>query len=185
MLDVTSHYHNYRISSIIQFSARGVGMPASRRQLTILICDIVDSTRYADAMDPEDFEVLMTIFHETCKKVVEDHGGLYAHHTGDGFIVYFGSPRTRGRNAQDAIACGRAIIEALSRQEFPGGIQIQVRVGVATGLVVVSNLGQPASPGSSFAVGAPTPLAARIQVLAAPGTVCVDAPSRHLARRYF
>jgi len=74
-------------------------MPADRRQLTIFSCDIVDSTHYADTMDPEDFEVLMTVFFETCKGVVAAHRGSFAHHTGDGFTAYFGSPRTQGRKA--------------------------------------------------------------------------------------
>src|SRR5262249_25348242 len=115
-------------------------MPADRRQLTILSCDIVDSTHYADTMDPEDFEVLMTIFYETGKAVVESHRGDFAHHIGDGFTAYFGSPGTQGRNAQQAIACGRAVIEALSQQVFPKGIRLQVRVGIATGLVVLSTI---------------------------------------------
>src|SRR5262245_20339420 len=79
-----------------------IQMPAHRRHLTIMSCDIVNSTAYADAMDPEDFEILMTSFFETSKAVVEGHRGTFAHHTGDGFTAYFGSPRTQGRNAQEA-----------------------------------------------------------------------------------
>jgi len=160
-------------------------MPADRRQLTILSCDIVGSTHYADTLDPEDFEVLMTIFYETSKRVVEGHRGAFAHHTGDGFTAYFGSPRTQGRNAQEAIACGNAVIEALSQQSFPKGIQLQVRVGIATGLVVLSSINRQNNSHDTFAVGAAVHLAARMQGLASPGTVCVDATTYHLAQRNF
>jgi predicted ATPase/class 3 adenylate cyclase len=136
-------------------------------------------------MDPEDFEVLMTVFFETCKAVVESHRGLFAHHTGDGFTAYFGSPRTQGRNAHEAISCGRAVIEALSRQAFPKGIRIQVRIGIATGLVVFSTIVRQNNSSNMFAIGAPVHLAARIQALAPPGQVCIDATSYHLAHRGF
>ncbi|MCI0429906.1 MAG: AAA family ATPase [Rhodospirillales bacterium] len=136
-------------------------------------------------MDPEDFEVLMTIFFETCKTIVEDHRGAFAHHTGDGFTAYFGSPRTQGRNAQEAIACGRAVIEALSQQTFPKATRIEVRIGIATGLVVLSTINRQNNLSNAFAVGAAVHLAARMQALASPGAVCVDATTYHLARRYF
>ena len=71
-------------------------MSSDRRHLTILNCDIVNSTFYADRMDPEDFESLLTIFYETCKPVVESRRGVFAHHTGDGFTAYFGSSANLG-----------------------------------------------------------------------------------------
>jgi class 3 adenylate cyclase/tetratricopeptide (TPR) repeat protein len=160
-------------------------MSADRRQLTILSCDIVDSTHYADTMDPEDFEVLMTVFFETCKAVVGAHRGSFAHHTGDGFTAYFGSPRTQGRNAQEAITCGRAVIEALSQQEFPQGVSLRVRIGIATGLVVLSTINRQNNSSDTFAVGAAVHLAARLQNLASPGAAWVDDTTHHLAERYF
>jgi class 3 adenylate cyclase/tetratricopeptide (TPR) repeat protein len=160
-------------------------MPAYRRHLTILSCDIVNSTGYADSMDPEDFEVLMTQFHETCRMVVENHRGTFAHHTGDGFIAYFGSPRTQGRNAQEAIACGWALTEALSHQIVPKRSGLQVRIGIATGLVVVSTIDRQNNASNTFAIGGPVHLAARIQALASPGAVFVDSTTYTLARRNF
>lgn len=160
-------------------------MPAERRQLTILSCDIVDSTHFVDSMDPEDFEVLMTVFFDTCKAAVEGHRGTFAHHTGDGFTAYFGSPRTQGRNAHEAIACGRAVIEALSRQTFPKGTRVHVRIGIATGIVVFSTIVRQNNSSDTFAVGAPVHLAARIQSMAPADQVCIDATSYHLAHRGF
>ena len=160
-------------------------MSSDRRHLTILNCDIVNSTFYADRMDPEDFESLLAIFYETCKTVVEDLRGTFAHHTGDGFTAYFGHPRTLGRDAQEAITCGRAIIEALGRCSFPGGAQVEVRIGIATGLVVVSTVNRQNNGSESFAVGAPLHLAARIQAMSPPGTVSVDDASYRLAERNF
>ena len=160
-------------------------MSSDRRHLTILNCDIVNSTFYADRMDPEDFESLLAIFYETCKAVVEDHRGTFAHHTGDGFTAYFGHPRTLGRDAQEAIACGLALIDALDRCRFPGGAKVQVRIGIATGLVVVSTVKRQHNGAESFAVGAPLHLAARIQAMSLPGTVGVDDASYRLAERNF
>ena len=136
-------------------------------------------------MDPEDFESLLTIFYETAKSVVESHRGIFAHHTGDGFTAYFGSPRSLGRNAQEAITCGRAIMAALDRARFPKASRIQVRIGIATGLVVYSTVNRHNNVSDSFAVGAPLHLAARIQALAPPGAIGVDDTSYRLAERNF
>src|SRR5258706_1395816 len=158
-------------------------MPSERRHLTILNCDIVNSTQYADSMDPEDFESLLTIFYETAKSVVESHRGIFAHHTGDGFTAYFGSPRSLGRNAQEAITCGRAIMAALDQANFPKASRIHVRIGIATGLVVYSTVNRLNNVSDSFAVGAPLHLAARVQALSPPGTISVDDTSYRLAER--
>ena len=162
-----------------------IPMPAHRRHLTIMSCDIVNSTVYADAMDPEDFEILMTNFFETSKAVVERHRGAFAHHTGDGFTAYFGSPRTQGRNAQEAIECGLAVVEALSRLTVGEGSELLVRIGIATGLVVFSTINRQNNSSDFFAVGASVHLAARIQSLAAPGSVWVDLFTYDLAQRNF
>jgi class 3 adenylate cyclase/tetratricopeptide (TPR) repeat protein len=160
-------------------------MPSDRRHLTILNCDIVNSTQYADSMDPEDFESVLTIFYVTCKSVVEAHRGIFAHHTGDGFTAYFGSPLSAGRNAQEAITCAGAIIEALGRSSLPKDTQLHVRIGIATGLVVFSTVNRQNNVSDSFAVGAPLHLAARIQGISPPDAVCVDDVTCRLAERNF
>ena len=90
-----------------------------------------------------------------------------------------------GRDAQEAITCGRALIDALDRCSFPGGARVQVRIGIATGLVVVSTVNRQNNGSDSFAVGAPLHLAARIQAISLPGTVGVDDTSYRLAERNF
>src|SRR5258706_8480845 len=149
-------------------------MPSERRHLTILNCDIVNSTQYADSMDPEDFESVLTIFYVTCKSVVEAHRGIFAHHTGDGFTAYFGSPLSAGRNAQEAITCAQAIIEALGRSNLPKETRLHVRIGIATGLVVFSTGNRQNNVSAPFAVGGPLHLPARIQGISPPDAVCVD-----------
>ena len=160
-------------------------MSADRRHLTILCCDIVNSTRYVGEMDPEDFASLLSTFFAICKTTVEAHRGVFAHHTGDGFQAYFGSPGTQGRNAQEAISCGRAVVAALARQTYPDQVELQVRIGIATGPVVLSTLDNHNNESKLFAVGTPIHLAARIQSVAPPGTVCVDKTTRALAHRNF
>ncbi|HEY2890880.1 MAG TPA: AAA family ATPase, partial [Dongiaceae bacterium] len=124
-------------------------------------------------------------FYETAKSVVESHRGIFAHHTGDGFTAYFGSPRSLGRNAQEAITCGRAIMAALDQANFPKASRIQVRIGIATGLVVYSTVNRLNNVSDSFAVGAPLHLAARVQALSPPGTISVDDTSYRLAEHNF
>lgn len=160
-------------------------MPSERRHLTILNCDIVNSTQYADSMDPEDFESLLSIFYVTGKSAVEGHRGIFAHHTGDGFTAYFGSPLSLGRNAQEAITCARALIAALDKATFPKEARVQVRVGIATGLVVYSTVARQNNVSDSFAVGAALHLAARIQALSPPGAIVVDDTTYRLAERSF
>jgi len=160
-------------------------MPSERRHLTILNCDIVNSTQYADSMDPEDFESLLSIFYVTGKSAVEGHRGIFAHHTGDGFTAYFGSPLSLGRNAQEAITCARALIAALDKATFPKEARVQVRVGIATGLVVYSTVARQNNVSDSFAVVAALHLAARIQALSPPGAIVVDDTTYRLAERSF
>lgn len=160
-------------------------MTADRRQITLLSCDMVDSTLYASSQDPEDLELLMTGYFETCKQVVEDSRGTLAHHTGDGFLAYFGFPRTLGRNAQEAIECGLALSEAMSEINVSGGGQVQVRIGIATGLVVLNDIHRLNNSSETFAVGSSIHLAARIQSTAETGKVLVDETTQQLASQNF
>ena len=160
-------------------------MTADRRQITLMSCDMVDSTLYASSLDPEDLEELMTSYLNTCKKVIEDNRGTLAHHTGDGFLGYFGFPKTLGRNAQEAIECGLALIEELKKIRLPTGERIGVRVGVATGLVVLNDIHRLNNSSETFAVGGAIHLAARVQSLAERGKIFVDDTTYQLATANF
>ena len=160
-------------------------MPAFRRHVSVLSCDIVNSTGLAISLDPEDLQILLATFLDTCKQTVEEHRGEFAHHTGDGFVAYFGSKKTQGRNAQEAISCGLSIVKALTEVSTAGGQAVEVRVGIATGLVVLSAVSELDQSSANLAIGPPVHLASRIQTAAKPGSVYVDATTHELAKTNF
>lgn len=160
-------------------------MTAERRQLTILNCDIVGSSNYADRMDPEDFEELLSRFFRTCNGTVAGHGGTVAHHTGDGILAYFGYPRTEGHDARDAIDCGQAIVDALNGGEGEGVEGLHVRIGIATGEVVLTDVEVQHARADRIAIGSAAHRSDRIQRLSSPGKISVDDTSRRLSVGYF
>src|SRR5215467_9836097 len=151
--------------------------PAERRQLTVLFCDIVDSTILAGRLDPEDFRTVMVRYHATCTEVIKRYGGHVAQYLGDGLLVYFGWPRAHEDDARRAVHAGVALVTAVCSlgnelvQNF--NIGLTIRIGMDTGLVVVgAEAGD--TPYSQLAVGATPNLAARIQDLAAPETIVIS-----------
>src|SRR5262245_28220853 len=124
------------------------GLPpsdAERRQLTVLFCDLVDSTVLARQLDPEDLREVVRAYQETCAKVIARFEGHIAQYLGDGLLVYFGYPLAHEDDAQRAIRTGLGIVEALGglngRLAQPYGVQLAVRIGIHTGLVVVGEMG--------------------------------------------
>lgn len=160
-------------------------MTAERRQLTILNCDLVGSTQHADGLDPEDFESLIQGFFDVCLQVVARHRGLLPNHTGDGFVAYFGYPRSDGLDAPRAIECGLDIIDALQLLTEARAYSLDVRIGVATGLVVLSTIRGQGSQPDTVAFGSAAHRAARLQSLAHPGQVVVDEASQRLSMQHF
>src|SRR5262249_11382019 len=118
---------------------------AERRQLTVLFCDLVDSTVLASQLDPEDLREVVRAYQDTCAKVIARFEGHIAQYLGDGLLVYFGYPRAHEDDAQRAVRAGLGMLEALGqlnpRLEQERGVQLAVRLGVHTGLVVVGEVG--------------------------------------------
>ena len=112
---------------------------AERRQLTVMFCDLVGSTELSTRLDPEDLREIIRGFQETCSKIIDSFDGYVAQFLGDGILVYFGYPRAHENDAERAILSGLGIIEALADFEpkSDGEIKPSVRIGIATGLVVV------------------------------------------------
>src|SRR6185295_14637148 len=110
---------------------------AERRQLTVMFCDLVGSTALAAGMDPEDFRDVLATFQTTCARAVARFGGSIAKYMGDGALVYFGYPAAHEDDAERAVRAGLALVEAVSAAKPR---PLQVRIGVATGLVVVGEL---------------------------------------------
>jgi class 3 adenylate cyclase len=119
---------------------------AERRQLTVLFCDLVDSTRLASQLDPEDYHEVVRAYQQTCAAVIQRFEGHIAQYLGDGLLVYFGYPQAHEDDAQRAVRTGLTMVQAvgtLNRQlAQEQGVRLAVRVGIHTGLVVVGEVGE-------------------------------------------
>src|SRR5262245_540154 len=125
---------------------------AARRQLTVLFCDLVDSTPLASQLDPEDLREVVRAYQEACAKVIARFEGHIAQYLGDGLLVYFGYPLAHEDDAQRAVRTGLGIVEALgqlnTRLAQEHGVRLAVRLGIHTGLVVVGEVGGGTRQGS-------------------------------------
>ncbi|RZI39613.1 adenylate/guanylate cyclase domain-containing protein, partial [Herbaspirillum sp. HC18] len=146
------------------------GVGAERRQLTTMFCDMVDSTLLSAQFDPEDVRDMIADFRETCVRVVKQYEGFAARFVGDGILVYFGYPTAHEDDAERAVRAGLEIVRVLSTAravEARGAISHSpaVRIGIATGLVVVGDLVGQGSEERDSATGETVNLAARLQAL--------------------
>jgi class 3 adenylate cyclase len=161
---------------------------AERRQLTVLFCDLVDSTPLASQLDPEDLREVVRAYQESCAKVIARFEGHIAQYLGDGLLVYFGYPRAHEDDAQRAVRAGLGIVEALSqlntRLAQERSVHLAVRLGVHTGLVVVGDVGG-GTRHEQLALGETPNVAARLQGIAAPNTLVISAATFQLLGGFF
>ena len=161
---------------------------AERRQLTVLFCDLVDSTVLARQLDPEELREVVRAYQDTCAKVIARYEGHIAQYLGDGLLVYFGYPLAHEDDAQRAVRAGLGMIEAVgqlnTRLGQERGVQLAVRLGCHTGLVVVGEVGS-GTRQEQLALGETPNLAARLQGLAAPNTLVISAATWQLLRGFF
>ena len=161
---------------------------AERRQLTVLFCDLVDSTALASQLDPEDLREVVRAYQDTCAKVIARFEGYIAQYLGDGLLVYFGYPLAHEDDARRAVRAGLGIVEALGQLNMrltqARGVQLAVRLGVHTGLVVVGDVGG-GTRQEQLALGETPNLAARLQSIAAPNTVVISAATFPLLGGFF
>src|SRR5215813_13478330 len=153
---------------------------AERRHLTVLICDLVGSTALSARLDPEDMNAVMDAYHAACARIMLSYDGFIGDFRGDGILAYFGYPRAHEDDAERTVRAGLDIIAALGQLETRAAVPLAVRIGVATGLVVVGDLSSESGLRKPALVGDTPNLAARLQTLAEPGTVVVAASTRRL-----
>jgi class 3 adenylate cyclase/predicted ATPase len=160
---------------------------AERRQLTVLFCDLVESTALSTQLDPEDLREVIRAYQTTCAEVIQRFEGHIAQYLGDGLLVYFGYPQAHEDDAQRAVQSGLGMVHAMgtlnTRLEHAHGIRLAVRVGIHTGLVVVGPMG--ADRQEQLAVGETPNMAARVQGLTAPDTVVISEATARLVQGYF
>src|SRR5262245_66213955 len=149
---------------------------AERRQLTVMFCDVVGSTALSTRYDPEDLRELIGGYHRAVAETVGRFDGFVAKYMGDGVLIYFGYPQAHEDDAERAARAGLAVIEAVGRLATQE--PLNVRIGIATGLVVVGDLIGTGAAQERGVVGETPNLAARLQALARPGTLVVAESTR-------
>ena len=156
--------------------AAPIASAAERRQLTVMFCDLVGSTPLSTRFDPEDLRELIGTYHRCVADTVAGFGGFVAKYMGDGVLIYFGYPEAHEDDAERAVRAGLAVIDAAGRLTTPEPLKI--RLGIASGLVVVGDLIGAGAAQERGVVGETPNLAARLQALAAPGTVVIAETTR-------
>jgi class 3 adenylate cyclase/predicted ATPase len=158
---------------------------AERRQLTVMFCDLVGSTALSARLDPEDLRGIIGAYHHCTTEFVERNGGFVAKYMGDGVLAYFGYPRAHEHDAERAVRAGLAVVEEVPKLATAAGSPLQVRIGIATGLVVVGDLIGVGAAQERAVVGETPNLAARLQALAEPDTVVIGGDTRRLLGSLF
>jgi len=161
------------------------GMVAGeRRLLSILFCDLVDSSHLAGRLDPEDLREVLTIYQQRATQIVEAYGGMVARYQGDGILAYFGYPAAGEDDAECAVNAALELSQRIN--EGSGAAEVlRVRVGLATGIVVVGDLVRSGVADTPSIVGETPNLAARLQALAEPDTVLIAQSTQRLTRGLF
>jgi TOMM system kinase/cyclase fusion protein len=161
---------------------------AERRQLTVMFCDLVDSTRLSSQLDPEEYRDVVRAYHTACTEVIRRYDGHIAQLLGDGLLVYFGYPQAHEDDAQRAVRAGLGIVEAIGKLKTSlaqtTGRTLAVRLGIHTGLVVIGAMGDQGRH-EHLALGETPNIAARIQGLAQPNTVAISDATSRLVQGYF
>jgi class 3 adenylate cyclase/predicted ATPase len=161
---------------------------AERRQLTVMFCDLVDSTPLSGRLDPEDLREVVRSYHQVCSEVITRFDGHIAQLLGDGLLIYFGYPQAHEDDAQRAVRTGLGLLATLGDLnkglQQAKGIQLAIRIGVHTGLVVVGPMGG-AGRQEQLALGEVPNVCSRIEGLAAPNTMAVSEATYRLVQGYF
>ena len=151
---------------------------AERRQLTVLFCDLADSTALSARLDPEDMREVIRAYQSACANVIARHDGFVAKFMGDGLLAYFGYPRAHEDEAERAVRAGLDIVASVGDLQTPAREALQVRIGIATGLVVVGDLIGTGAAEEQSVVGETPNLAARLQAFARPNAIIIAEATR-------
>jgi class 3 adenylate cyclase/tetratricopeptide (TPR) repeat protein len=158
---------------------------AERRQLTVMFVDLVGSTALSARLDPEDMREIIGAYHRCCADQITKADGFVAKFMGDGVLAYFGYPLAHEDDAERAVRSALSLVEAVPTLRTSHNAVLQVRVGIATGLVVVGDLIGEGDAQERGVVGETPNLAARLQALAEPGQVVISQSTRRLAGGMF
>ena len=153
-----------------------------------MFCDLVESTKLASQLDPEEYRDVVRAYQRVCSDIITRFDGHIAQLLGDGLLVYFGYPVAHEDDAQRAVRAGLSILAAMgdlnTRLNREKGIQLGLRIGIHTGLVVIGEMGS-SGRREQLALGETPNLAARLQGLATPNTLVVSSATYRLIQGYF
>jgi class 3 adenylate cyclase/energy-coupling factor transporter ATP-binding protein EcfA2 len=166
-------------------AAEPVASDAERRPLTVMFCDLADSTSLSAKLDPEDLQDVIRAYQDRCTAIVREYEGFVAKYMGDGVLVYFGYPKSLERNAERAVRSALDIVGAmaglnqtLARDK---GIEIAVRIGIGTGMVMVGEVVGEGLAQERTVIGEAPNIAARLQSLAGRNGIVIGALTREIA----
>jgi class 3 adenylate cyclase/predicted ATPase len=171
--------------SVERASTESPRTSAERRQLTVMFVDLVGSTALSARLDPEDMREIIGAYHRCCAEHITKAGGFVAKYMGDGVLTYFGYPEAHEDDAERAVRSAIALIDAVPRLPISHNAVLAVRVGIATGLVVVGDLIGEGDARERGVVGDTPNLAARLQGIAEPNTVVIADSTRALLGNLF
>ena len=158
------------------------------RQLTIMFCDLVDATALCARLTPEQWREVLLAYQQSAVAVITRCGGTVAQYLGDGVLVYFGYPLALEDAAARAAHAGLALIKAIAALDIQvagqGAVQLQLRIGIDTGKVVIGDIGS-GPRREQLALGDTPNIAARLQGLARPNTVVISDLTRKLTAGSF
>ena len=159
---------------------------AERRQLSVMFCDLVGSTELSQRLDLEDLREINHVYQDACARAIERYGGFVARYMGDGVLAYFGYPQAHEDDAERAVYAGLGVIEAMDGIKVnQQNVRLSVRVGIATGPVVVGDLVGTGASQENTAVGETPNLAARLQGLAEPNSLVIADSTHRLVGKVF
>lgn len=153
---------------------------AERRQLTVMFCDLVGSTDLSGQYDPEDYRRIIVSYHDAVTQAVAPYEGHVARFLGDGCLVYFGFPHAHEDDAARAVLAALNVLKAVKALRLPGERILQTRIGIATGQVVIGEIGTGTAAAEQTASGETPNLAARLQACAKPGEIVLANETRSL-----
>jgi class 3 adenylate cyclase len=156
---------------------------AERRQVTVMFCDLVGSTALSARLDPEDLREVIGRYHACVAQTVGRFDGFVAKYMGDGVLVYFGYPQAHEDDEEQAVRAGLALVNTVGEVAAPE--LLQLRIGIATGLVVVGDLIGAGSAQEPAIVGETPNLAARLQATAEPNAILISESTRRLIGALF
>jgi len=165
--------------------ARDPNAGAERRQLTVMFCDLVGSTELSTKLDVEDLREVISAYQDVCRGVVAEYDGFIARYMGDGILIYFGYPKAHEDEGDRALHTGIDIIREVRALKPRPDLDLEVRIGVATGVVIVGDIIGEGASEESAVLGETPNLAARLQSLAQPNTMVISPETRRLVRDRF